>query len=73
MDSSTPHILELLCPLYLELRDTLKLYPTNISLVGSPKTPYIWDDRCDARDVAEQIKSLYDMADKERNSHNFRR
>ena len=44
----------------------LPVYPTNISLVGSPKTPYIWDDRCDAKDAAKQIKALYDMGDEER-------
>ena len=44
----------------------LPVYPTNKSLVGSPRTPYIWDDRCDAEDAAKQIKALYDMGDKER-------
>jgi glycosyltransferase involved in cell wall biosynthesis len=29
------------------------VYPTNKSLVGSPVTPYIWDDRCTAEDAAE--------------------
>ena len=31
------------------------VYPTNRSIQGSPKTPYIWDDRCNAEDAAEQI------------------
>ena len=44
----------------------LPVYPTNKSLVGSPRTPYIWDDRCTAEDAAKQIKALYDMGDKER-------
>ena len=44
----------------------LPVYPTNKSLVGSPRTPYIWDDRCTAEDAAKQIKVLYDMGDKER-------
>jgi glycosyltransferase involved in cell wall biosynthesis len=44
----------------------LPVYPTNKSLVGSPRTPYIWDDRCNAEDAAIQIKALYDMGDKER-------
>jgi hypothetical protein len=30
-------------------------YPTNRSIQGSPKTPYIWDDRCTAEDAATQI------------------
>ena len=44
----------------------LPVFPTSISLVGSPKTPYIYDDRCSAEDAALQIKALYDMGDKER-------
>ena len=44
----------------------LPVYPSNKSLVGSPRTPYIWDDRCNAEDAAKQIKALYDMGDKER-------
>ena len=44
----------------------LPVFPTNLSLVGSPKTPYIWDDRCSAEDASLQIKALYDMGDKER-------
>ena len=35
------------------------VYPTSISLQGSPKTPYIFDDRVDTRDVAEQIMKAY--------------
>jgi len=44
----------------------LPVYPTNLSLVGSPKTPYIWDDRCTPEDAAKQIRALYDMSKKER-------
>ena len=44
----------------------LPLYPTTLSLVGSPKTPYIWDDRCTPEDAAKQIRALYDMSKKER-------
>ena len=44
----------------------LPVFPTNSSLVGSPKTPYIYDDRCSAEDAAKQIRVLYDMGDKER-------
>ena len=35
------------------------VYPSNISLQGSPPTPYIFDDRCRFEDAAEQIKKLY--------------
>lgn len=42
------------------------VYPTNRSLQGSPKTPYIWDDRCRPEDAAAQINKLYEMSRKER-------
>ena len=44
----------------------LPVYPTSLSLVGSPKTPYIRDDRCTPEDAAKQIRALYDMSKKER-------
>jgi glycosyltransferase involved in cell wall biosynthesis len=40
------------------------VYPTNRSIQGSPKTPYIWDDRCTAEDAATQIGNVYAL-DKE--------
>jgi glycosyltransferase involved in cell wall biosynthesis len=42
------------------------VYPTNRSIQGSPLTPYIWDDRCNAEDAAEQIKAVYDLGKEER-------
>ena len=42
------------------------VYPTSLSLVGSPKTPYIWDDRCTPEDAAKQIRTLYDMSKEDR-------
>jgi glycosyltransferase involved in cell wall biosynthesis len=36
------------------------VFPSNMSLVGSVPTPYIFDDRCDFRDVAEQMRAIYD-------------
>ena len=42
------------------------VYPTNFSLVGSPKTPYIYDDRCSSEDAAKQIRALYDLPSSER-------
>jgi glycosyltransferase involved in cell wall biosynthesis len=42
------------------------VYPTNRSIQGSPLTPYIWDDRCNAEDAAEQIKAVYDLSKEER-------
>jgi glycosyltransferase involved in cell wall biosynthesis len=44
----------------------LPVYPTNLSLVGSPVTPYIWDDRCSAWDAAETIMQIYEMTPEER-------
>jgi glycosyltransferase involved in cell wall biosynthesis len=42
------------------------VFPTNRSLQGSPMTPYIFDDRCDFKDVADAIKYWYDMPKAER-------
>jgi len=42
------------------------VFPSNMSIVGSPKTPYIFDDRLDFRDLAEKIKVVYDMSKEER-------
>ena len=42
------------------------VYPTNRSIQGSPLTPYIWDDRCNAEDAAEQIKAVYDLGKEKR-------
>jgi glycosyltransferase involved in cell wall biosynthesis len=44
------------------------VYPTNRSIQGSPMTPYIWDDRCNAEDAAEQIKAVYNLSKEERKS-----
>ena len=42
------------------------VYPTNVSLQGSPPTPYIWDDRCQPEDVAPLLREFYDMGRKKR-------
>jgi glycosyltransferase involved in cell wall biosynthesis len=42
------------------------VYPTNRSIQGSPLTPYIWDDRCNAEDAAKQIKAVYSLSKEER-------
>lgn len=44
----------------------LPVFPSNISLAGSVPTPYIYDDRADFRDVAEQLKTAYEMSIEER-------
>jgi len=43
----------------------LPVFPTNRSLVGSPVTPYIWDDRCTSEDAAEQIINAYNLGREE--------
>ena len=42
------------------------VFPSNLSLVGSPQTPYIWDDRCNPEDAVTHITSLYNMTREER-------
>jgi len=44
------------------------VYPTSRSLVGSPSTPYIWDDRCQPEDAAERIMEVYNLTPEERQS-----
>ena len=42
------------------------VFPTNISLQGSPPTPYIFDDRVQYEDVADAIRYWYDKGPEER-------
>ena len=42
------------------------VYPTSRSIVGSPPTPYIFDDRCEAEDAAKQIMNVYNLSPEER-------
>ena len=43
------------------------VFPTNMSIVGSIPTPYIFDDRCDFRDVAKAIEEVYNLDTEDRN------
>ena len=45
------------------------VFPRNISLIGSPPTPYIFDDRCDFRDVASQLSSAYALKMEDSNEY----
>ena len=45
----------------------LPVWPTSMSIQGSPLTPYIFDDRCDFRDVAQRLVECYEMGADERN------
>ncbi len=42
------------------------VFPTSISLQGSVPTPYIFDDRCEASDAAEQLLNVYNLGADER-------
>jgi glycosyltransferase involved in cell wall biosynthesis len=44
----------------------LPVFPSQRALIGSPPTPYIFDDRCKWEDAAEEIRKLYDMDKTER-------
>ena len=44
----------------------IPVFPSNRSLVGSPPTPYIWDDRIDFRDLAKSIRECFDLNKEER-------
>ena len=42
------------------------VFPSSRTMVGSPPTPYIFDDRCNWEDAAEQIKNVYNLEAKGR-------
>ena len=42
------------------------VFPSNISMVGSVPTPYIFDDRCAPEDVAKALEQVYNMGKEER-------
>ena len=42
------------------------VYPSSISIVGSPITPYIWDDRCQPEDAADRLTEVYELSKEER-------
>ena len=48
------------------------VYPTSRNLVGSPLTPYIWDDLCRAEDAAEQIMAVYSLSKEERKARGLK-
>ena len=49
-------------------RWAVPVFPSNISLVGSPLTPYIFDDRCSPDDLATAIKLVWELSPEERSS-----
>ena len=42
------------------------VFPSNISLCGSPMTPYIFDDRCSYEDAGDALYEWYKMGSEER-------
>ena len=42
------------------------VFPSNISLAGSPATPYIFDDRCSPEDAANALLEVYNLGKEER-------
>lgn len=42
------------------------VFPSNMSIVGSLPTPYIWDDRLDFRDLTDAIEKVYNLSPEER-------
>jgi hypothetical protein len=44
----------------------LPIFPNNRALIGSPATPYIFDDRADWNEAAVAIRQVYDMTPEER-------
>jgi hypothetical protein len=42
------------------------VFPSNISLAGSVPTPYIYDDRVSAEDVADALLEVYNLSPEER-------
>ena len=43
--------------------------PSNKSICVSTQTPYIYDDRSDINDIAEAIKTLYDIGPEKREEY----
>ena len=44
----------------------LPIFPSNISVAGSPATPYIFDDRCQPEDAAKAMYDAYKLGKEER-------
>ena len=44
----------------------MPVFPSNMSIVGSIPTPYIFDDRADFREVAAAIEEVYNLGPEER-------
>ena len=45
------------------------VFPTNISLAGSPQTPYIFDDRCQYEDAGDALYEWYNEGPEKREEY----
>ena len=45
------------------------VFPSNISLCGSPMTPYIFDDRCSYEDAGEALLEWYNEGPEKREEY----
>ena len=48
------------------------VWPTNTSMMGSPLTPYIFDDRCQPEDAAIKMEEVYNLSKEERNKNGLK-
>lgn len=44
----------------------IPVFPSNTHIQGSPKTPYIWDDRCRPEDAADALVEVFNLTPEER-------
>jgi len=42
------------------------VFPSSRTIVGSPPTPYIWDDTCNPEDACKRIMEIYELTPEER-------
>jgi hypothetical protein len=50
----------------------IPIWPTNMSMMGSPLTPYIYDDRCMPEDAAKTMLQAYELGREERNKNGLK-
>ena len=48
------------------------VFPSTRTLVGSPPTPYIWDDICNPEDATKQIMNVYNLSPEERKARGLK-
>jgi hypothetical protein len=48
------------------------VFPLTRTLVGSPPTPYIWDDICNPEDATKQIMNVYNLSPEERKARGLK-